>query len=87
MQIFFLVIIGLYSALVLFRFTYNMWIMFTLDKDKYSVIQLEHFARTRKMYAVGHNEYAAIHIEAYAKYFAIRFVILSVLTWLVIRFV
>ena len=87
MQIFFLVIIGLYSALVLFRFTYNMWGMLTLDKDKYNVIQLEHFVRTGKMYSVGHNEYAGIHINAYAKYFVNRFVILSVLAWLVIRFV
>jgi len=87
MQIFFLIIIGLYSALVLFRFTYNMWKMLKLDANDYNIIQLQHFTRTGKMYAVDHNEYASVHMSAYAKYFGVRFVILSVLVWLVIRFV
>lgn len=40
MQTFFLIVLGLYSALVLLRFGVNMWNMLTLNATKYNLIQL-----------------------------------------------
>ena len=86
MQIFFLILIGLYGALVLFRFVYNMWVMLKLTEEQYSFIQMSHYTKTRKMYAVDYIEYSAIHIREYWKYFVIRAVVISILVWAVLRF-
>lgn len=86
MQTFFLIVLGLYSALVLLRFGVNMWNMLTLNATKYNLIQLQLFTQTRKMYSVNHEEYARLHIEALVKYFITRFVVVSVLWVLVVKF-
>lgn len=86
MQTFFLIVLGLYSALVLLRFGVNMWNMLTLNDTKYNLIQLQLFTQTRKMYSVNHEEYARFHIEALVKYFITRFVVVSVLWVLVVKF-
>ena len=87
MQIFFLIIIGLYGALVLFSFVYNMWVMLKLTEEQYSCIQISHYTKTRKIYAVDYIEYSAIHMREYWKYFVIRAVVISILVWVVLRFV
>ena len=87
MQTFFLIVLGLYSALVLLRFGVNMWNMLTLNATKYDAIQFQLFTETRKVYAVNHEAYARLQIEGLVKYFIIRFLVVSVLWVLVSKFV
>lgn len=87
MQIYFLIILGIYLLYASLYFVSNLWDVVTINELRWEIIKLEKYVSSGRMYILSKDEYKNRLLIYLYKYIGIRIAVVSILVWLILKYV